>query len=73
MKLSAQEKRSYYRAIAKFDNASKTLTVIINYVSPIKVNDGEKDIQENSESSVGYEFKIVDNKAIKFIQVRLAG
>jgi hypothetical protein len=47
--------------------------VIINYVSPIKVNNGEKDIQENSESSVGYEFKIVDNNAIKFIQVRLAG
>jgi hypothetical protein len=71
--IQLQEKRSYYRAIAKFDNASKTLMVIINYVSPIKVNNGEKDIQENSESSVGYEFKIVDNNAIKFIQVKLAG
>lgn len=65
-----KENYTTYRMYATYDKEEKKIRLNLYSETPYKTDDGEMD---KSEFSQMYEFHIVNNDQIKFIQIRLAG
>ncbi|MDX2049268.1 MAG: hypothetical protein SFU87_20960 [Chitinophagaceae bacterium] len=60
-----------FQMLASFDKADNTLE--LNLATKTIFKENEADTTEADEFNIIYQFKIADNKQIKFKQVRLAG
>ncbi|MBW1657947.1 hypothetical protein [Flavobacterium quisquiliarum] len=67
------DKDTKFKIYATYNDKENEIILNLAIESPIKVNDGENDSIENSESNVIYYFKIENGKDIRFKQIRVAG